>query len=242
MSWFDRLKNSTTLTLNPFGFLSGLARNQQAKSSAQRQMEFQERMANTAHQRQMADLKKAGLNPILGFSSGMGGAPSPSGAMYTPENVGLTTAQATSALGSAKLSDTQAEIEKRTLAMLRKRNVTLPDIQYTAQNIFQSQVLTAIEGGVLGEYDQVSRPYREIAKKVNEYLKDSGAFVKPDSYIDATVLPNNFRYQLDLSGENLFKLYMHVFDETTKMGVASLKEGGGSLMRLLKEELNPFNN
>lgn len=57
--------------------------NKMGVQNAREQMAFQTNMANTAHQREVSDLRAAGLNPILSGTGGMGNA-TPSGASYSP--------------------------------------------------------------------------------------------------------------------------------------------------------------
>lgn len=54
--------------------------NKANKDLSYEQMAFQERMSSTAHQRQVEDMRRAGLNPILSANSG---ASSPAGSMAT---------------------------------------------------------------------------------------------------------------------------------------------------------------
>lgn len=117
----------SSLVGGALNFFSAKSANKQNREMAREMMGFQERMSNTSYQRQMADMRAAGLNPMLAM--GAGGASTPSGAsasaMATNPGDALTGAAA-SAIETRRLRKEieAADQQIETLASQEHKNLS----------------------------------------------------------------------------------------------------------------------
>lgn len=107
MSAFSLASLAVPALAGGLSFLSGQSTNRANSAIAMKQMDFQERMSNTAHQREVSDLKAAGLNPIL--SAGGSGPSSPVGASFQAVNSGQ---DAVNSAMSNRMADAQMKLLK----------------------------------------------------------------------------------------------------------------------------------
>lgn len=116
--------------------------NQANKQASLRQMQFQKEMSSTAYQRAMADMKSAGLNPILAYKQG--GASTPAGSTYQAGNVGLAGAQGSQAYSAAALSQEQKTVIPATIKQI-EANIGLQEAQTAVQQMTELHVSRQID-------------------------------------------------------------------------------------------------
>lgn len=124
---------------------SNAATNEQNAEQARLNREFQERMANTAHQRQAADLKAAGLNPILAAN---GGAAAPTGSVATMQapQVGGLLAEGIRGLGNtARIASEMSNLDADTASKMAETVNKVNHAKLIQENIKGQRITNARE-------------------------------------------------------------------------------------------------
>jgi hypothetical protein len=144
------------------GIAGGVLKNQASAKQAQNQMNFQADMSNTAYQRAMADMKKAGLNPIL--AGKLGGASTPAGAMAQMSDVITPGIQS-----GMQMMSTESSVD------LQKSNEKLNDVKTMIEsgNVPQSEVKDTLWSGVKDAISAYKSAVNEkTLKEASEALRD----------------------------------------------------------------------
>ncbi len=149
------------LAMGGLNLLGGIFQQDAAASQVQQQEGFQERMSDTQYQRGAADLRAAGINPLLFY----GADAAMPGAMYQPENV----------LGSAVGSAVQAG---QGLAGIQTQGVQ-QDLMRAQQDLAGSQ-----SGLYQEQVDQVEAQVKQMAAQTQAInLSNAQTKILTDFYV-----------------------------------------------------------
>lgn len=173
------------MELNPFAFASSSALDWYEGRRAQKlererigqQQAFNREMYEKRYQMTMADMRKAGLNPILAYKQGAGAAPTSGGGSFQPVKVNLADnimkgAQANSAVETARTQNIQNQLSQQTLDIIKQHNKNYPNMKISLDLLKMPKTLLALQAMnkavTLDVPDYLGTSAKEVAKEAAE--------------------------------------------------------------------------
>lgn len=180
-------------------------------AEAQKNRDFQEYLSSTAHQRETADLKKAGLNPILSGTGGPG-ASTPAGATAKVDNAYEGTA------GDVNAARKITEIERRNLDIqeMRLQNENQLAKSQVAQNMAtaynqssQGDLTSYQKNKLLAETDVQEQNFMHLLELVKGAKTDNEIKLIEKTLRQKMVDLNSAQYQKLLAETGLIRQTIH---------------------------------